>query len=76
MLKNKLEFWRLQLSVKRGKEITQRDMAAILGVDYSQYNKWEVSGNPPSGKNLWYIWQTLRADFPKINMQDLLEYVP
>ncbi|MPM36855.1 hypothetical protein SDC9_83459 [bioreactor metagenome] len=73
MLKNRFEYWRLQLSVKRGKEITQRDMAKLLGVDYSQYNKWEVSRKPPSGNSLWYIWQTLLADFPKLNMQDLLE---
>lgn len=70
---NRFEYWRLQLAVKRGHEISQKDMAGILGVDYSQYNKWETTRKPPSGNNLWAIWQKLKHDFPNLNIQDLLE---
>ena len=73
MVRNRIQHWRLQLSLYLKREISQREMAVLIGVDYTQYNKWELSGNPPSGVSLWRIWTVLREYFPEINMQDLLE---
>jgi len=75
-IRNRFEYWRLQLAAKHGKEISQKDMAKILNIDYSQYNKWETTSRPPNGSNLWTVWSSLQNEFPNLNMQDLLEYTP
>jgi len=76
MLRNKFEYWRVQLAAKRGQEIKQKEMAEYLCVERTLYNKWEKHASEPTRDHLWQCWVKLKEDFPELNMQDLLEDAP
>jgi DNA-binding XRE family transcriptional regulator len=70
MLKNKLEKYRLELSLERGIEIKQNDFAKnILHVGQSQYNRWARQEVQPSLELAFWIALQL-----KCKIEDLFEY--
>ncbi|BFO64668.1 hypothetical protein KCF3NO3_06510 [Chryseobacterium sp. KCF3-3] len=54
--------------LRDGKKISQSEIANILGVSQSAYNKWEADQARPSSDNLLKI-----SDFHGVEIKDLLE---
>lgn len=73
MVRNNLQYWRLQYAAKIGQDVNKKDMAAFYHIQYTQYFRYEANPDKyiPSGTTLFDIWQKLRILFPDINMQDL-----
>lgn len=65
MLKNKLKSWRHK------HEMTQKEFAAFLGVNYSLYNRWERREVDPSLEWYWRISKILNC-----TIEELIEEFP
>lgn len=72
-MKNKLKFYRLQLAAREGRDISQIEFAELLGVSRWSLNRWEKQVVQPDLQTLYKVWVKLKAYFPGLNMQDLLE---
>ena len=77
MLKNNFEYWTIQLSLKRGKMLSKREMAKFLGVEHTQFSRLINSRRVPEQAEYMYrVWERLRTEFPEINLQDLFVQAP
>jgi DNA-binding XRE family transcriptional regulator len=66
-MRNKLIDYRQKLNM------SQAQMAAFLGVNRQQYNRWERQHVQPDIDTLVKLWEILKVPFPCMNLQDLLE---
>lgn len=60
------------LNYRQKLNMTQGQMAVLLGVHRQQYNRWEKQHVQPDVDSLWDIWERLKAKFPDMDLQDLL----
>lgn len=65
-MKNTLIIYRTKLN------LTQGQMAELLGVHRVKYNTWENQHEQPNLIRMYQIWKTLKIKFADLNMQDLL----
>lgn len=73
-MKNRIEYWRLQLQAKEGKKISQGKLAEMAGFSRESINRWEGNKVQPELDNLVTLWLFFKTYFNNIDLQDLLEW--
>lgn len=63
MIKNRLKQIRLNMAAEQGRDISQTEFAAMLGIARRTLCKWEANHDQPNAESIWRLLKILKLQF-------------